>query len=641
MNQRDNVSTKVKVSYSDISERNIFDTRFTGSGKTTSAIEYISEVVGENRPVIVLMQSYERLENNYHKELKEPAQARTITFKSKAQEGMCTHSSRYKQLWKERKTPKNECKKCPDFKKCDYQKQLDRLTEYSQSNDGFCVLTTEKNLNKILSETKDRNPVLIIDDISLSSVLMPELEIKLNDLESLGRHLEKQGSKATHLHALASLLYNFPKENENDIIKYISSNEPQLKRELLQFQTDHEGNEYLPSHPALSFVSRLIFAVKQPDYLHFYSEYRILKVVVDETSKFNSFRICYLNATPSLKDKNCIKQLGDFKPLPAKVDESKRYVIFQIVDSATTKQAIKTSTRMKSDVQELAKVIKSTLGVIEQKLLIFGHDDVLTEWVKEGVFSGLETEFETYFGSGTRGTNDYKNYPISFILGTPYYPPEYFLHPAFEPYWKSKKEIEKERKDNPGGFLSYVSRDISDHEAKINLLQMIGRNLRDSSDNPNAVKIVIVFTSIDISKECKEQNGGIVVETNIRKEIPVMQGKKKGKTPFFDKYKEISQKALNPQIKRSIKDYIDKLIEENPDVPIPLDDIATKLHERITIYETAGIKAIISKLYNTDSWHVEHNGKKVNTAFIKSKRNKNNCFQSRTPYKANFIEFSL
>ncbi len=620
MNQRDSVNTKKQISYSEITERNIFDTRFTGSGKTTSALQYIAEVVNGNRPVVVLMQSYERLENNYHAQFVESLQARTIIFKGRSQPEMCTHSKEYQKLWKDGKTPKNECDMCPDSGKCEYQNRLNKLKEFKQSKEGFCVLTTDKNLNKILSEVKDLNPVLIIDDVSLSSVVMPELEIKLNDLESLVRHLEKQGSKATHLCALASLLCKFTKENEEDIIRYISSNEPQLKRELLQFQTDHDGKECLPSHSALKFVSRLIYALKQSDYLHFYSEYNKLKVVADESSKFSSLRVCYLNATPSLKDEFCIKQLGDFIHLTAKVEESKRYVIFQIVDSATTKQAIKTSARMKGDVQELTKVVKHTLGFVEQKLLIFGHDEVLKEWGGQGIFSGIETEFEIYFGSGTRGTNDYKDSPISLILGTPYYPPEYFLHPAFEPSWKSKEEIDEERRKNSTAPIYYVDKQVSDSEARINLLQMIGRNLRDSNDNPNAVKIVIVFTCIDIAKECKEQNGSLVVRTNIRPEIPVMQGKKKGKTPFFDTYRNMSQKALKPQIKRSIEDHIDKIIKENPDVPLPLQVVSTELQERIKIYDIEGVKKIVKDIFDCESRYIENNGKRVNTAFIVKKK---------------------
>jgi len=178
------LNTTTKISYSNIKERNIFDTRFTGSGKTTAAINYITEVVKQNRPVIVLMQSYERLENNYHPQLLE-ANVRTLIFKGKTQNRMCIHWKDYKQIWNDKKTPKNECEKCPASKKCAYQKQLNDLKVFSQSKEGFCILTTEKNFNKIYSIIRDKTPILIIDDISLSVIVMPEKEIEVYKLETL------------------------------------------------------------------------------------------------------------------------------------------------------------------------------------------------------------------------------------------------------------------------------------------------------------------------------------------------------------------------------------------------------------------------------------------------------------------------
>lgn len=613
------MTSQDKISYFDIKERNIFDTRFTGCGKTTSAIEYISEVVGAKRPVIVLMQSYERLENNYHAQFDESLQARTVIFKGRSQPEMCTHSIEYQKLWKDRKTPKNECEKCPDSKKCKFQNQLKELTKFKESKEGFILLTTEKNLNKILSEINDPNPVLIIDDISLSSVVMPESEITSYDLQSLVRHLHKQGSKARYLHDLALILTDFTEGKESEIISYITVNYGQLLRELQQFLTDHSGNADLPGHPALSFIYLLIIAVKSRGKLHFYSEYNKLKVVADDSSKYNSIRICYLNATPSVRDEYCIRQLGDYKHLTAKVDDTKRYFIFQIVDSATTKQAILDPKKIKKDFLATTDVIKNALRFIAQPLLLFAHREVFQKWVTTGILSGLDYSPEIYFGSGTRGTNDYKNYPISFVLGTPYYPPEYFLHPAFEQHWKSKEEIAKEREKNPKGFLCYVNRDISDQEAKINILQMIGRNLRDSPNNPDAVKVVVVFSDIDIVDDCKKQNGGTVIKWNIRREMPVFRGKK-GDAPKYKKYRKACQAGLKSQIVRRIEEHIDKMLNENPDESYSVQVVASELQDQIKIYDTEWIKQQINKLYDTENKTIKKNGKSVPIAFIIKKK---------------------
>ena len=194
---------------------------------------------------IVLMQSYERLENNYHPQLVE-AKVPTLIFKGKTQEGLCIHSVKYKKLWKDKTPPKNECDKCPESEKCQYQKQLNDLIEFSKSKEGFCVLTTEKNFKKVYSEIKDRNPVLIIDDISLSSVVMPESEITDFDLESLVLHLQKQGTRAQNIHELALMLKDYTKETEIDIINFIILNDGHLLRELQQFLTDNTGTSGLP-----------------------------------------------------------------------------------------------------------------------------------------------------------------------------------------------------------------------------------------------------------------------------------------------------------------------------------------------------------------------------------------------------------
>jgi hypothetical protein len=618
--RRDEVSTKTPISYSDIPENlNIFDTRFTGCGKTTAALNYIADIVNKKRPVIVMMQSYERLENNYEPQLIE-ANVKTIVFKGKSQKDMCIHSKEYKEIWDKKKTPKNECADCQASDKCAYKKQLKDLNELSQSKQGYCVLTTEKNFDRIYPIVRDQKPVLIIDDIPLSSVVMPEKEIDLYILETLVLFLKRIDLKLDHLSELAPLLSTYTDEKKKDLISYIRTNESALLGELSLFLSDHLGDAKLPSHPALSFIYHIIHSVKYGKILHFYSEFQKLKLVSDETAKFSSFRMCYLNATPSQKDTYCIKQLGDYEPLTAKVEESKKYVIFQIIDSATTKKSVKSSSRMRSDVQELTKEIKPTLSAIEQKLLVFGHEGTFKTWAKHDVFSGLEIATKYYFGSNTRGTNDYKDYPVSLILGTPYYPPEYFLHPSFEPVWKTKEQFDKEKKENPKGFHSYVDQSVANEEAKINLLQMIGRNLRDSDTNPKAAKIVIVFTSIDIIQACKDQNGGNVIPTEIRGDIQVRQGKKKGETRFFDKYKRVAQEALKPRIKRYIEKHIDNLFNATNNKPLPLEVVATEIQERITVYGKDGIKGLIGEIYTIGPDHDNKNKNRAKSAFILKKR---------------------
>jgi len=565
------------------------------------------------------MQSYERLENNYHPQLVE-AKVPSLIFKGKTQEGLCIHSGKYQKLWGAGTPPKNECKRCSDSKTCGYQKQLRDLTEFSKSKEGFCVLTTEKNFNNVYSEIKDLKPVLIIDDISLSSIVMPESEITSYDLDSLVQHLQKLGIRAQNLHELALMLKDFSEDKEIEIITFITVNDGQLLRELRQFLTDHNGKAKLPSHRGLAFVYHLIAAVKSSGILHFYSGYNKLKIVSDDVSKFNSIKICYLNATPSLIDKHCINLLGNVKPLDEKANVSKRYIVFQIPDSANVKHSVLTSVRLPKEFLILIDLIKEPLRFTGQKLLLFSFRELFGIWATNGVLSGINYAPEIYFGSNSRGTNDYKDYPISFVLGNSNLPPQYFLHPAFEPSWKPADVFNEEIKKDPYAYR--VDWDISQPEARVSLLQMIGRNLRDSPNRPDAFKIVVVFSDIDIKEECKNQNGATVIRWFIRNEMPILQGKRKGETPHYDRYKKACQAALKPQLLKKVEEYIDNLIAKNPDESLSVQTLASTLQGQITIYDVENIKKMINKLYDVKIEREIKKGKSIPTAFIIKKKAK-------------------
>jgi hypothetical protein len=620
--RRDYVSLNNPISYSDIPERNIFDTRFTGCGKTTSALNYIVEVVKANWPVIVLMQSYERVENNYLLPLLKldvSLKERTIIFKGKTQDDMCKFSPQYTALYEKGKTPKNECKTCSDKERCAYQKQTILLKGYVDSKRGFCILTTDKSLNKILLEMGSLNPTIIIDDISLSTVLMPDIINKISFLRSLLEYNISNDVSALIINELLKKIVTFKKGSDKKIIQYISSNNSRLQSELEQFKISASSGEGLSDSPSYAFVIQLISWVRNECPLHFYLEYGKLKIVADVTSKYSNNRIFYLNATPSLKDKYCVKQLGKFKPLEGDVKGSKRYHIFQIIDSANSKRAIVKPRKIIRDFNAISGIFKDALSFTDQKLLLFTFEDAFSPWVTSGILSDLPHSAECYFGSGTRGTNDYKDYPISMIVGNPCYPNDYYLHPAFEEVWIDNDVFEKKKEDDPYAYR--VDGNISKQEARVNLLQMIGRNLRDSSDNPNAVKVVVVFSNIDIEEGCKKQNGGSVFPIHhIRPEMQIIQSDKKGKkdeTPFFDTLKRSCQAALKPKIAMKIEEHIDQMLKENPDVPYPLDVAASELQKRIVIYGVQNIKDIITPLYELEINHdIMKRGKKIPTAFI-------------------------
>jgi hypothetical protein len=387
--RRDTVTERAPISYSEITERNIFDTRFTGCGKTTSALEYLHKVVvPEGQCVVVLMQSYERLENNYRSKFGASLEKHTLLFRGKTQEGLCKHSKKLRELSENGLLYKTACITCDDKDSCEYQKQLSELKRCQDSKGGCCILTTEKNLHVIFSYIGSRNPVLLIDDIPLSAIITPESVIPTSGLDALNHYLFKHKSKANGLYELSSLLSDYGKKKDSDILSFIVKNKAKLFGELERFKigTFNEGDSRTPV--SLKFISDLLYNTDKGK-IHFYSEPHLLKIVIDATAVYKSNRVIYLNATPSLKDRYCIDQLGDVKTLEAKVEEAKRYFVFQISNSANTRQSILEPKKIKKDFLAMTGIIKNALSFTDQKLLLFTYKEAFQVWVNEGLLSGL------------------------------------------------------------------------------------------------------------------------------------------------------------------------------------------------------------------------------------------------------------
>ena len=202
-----------EISYSDIAEKNILDTRFTGGGKTTSAQQFISKAVADGQSVIVLMQSYVRLENNYLSCFDADIKQQSLIFKGRTQKGICNYWKELDETYSRGQRPRNDCNICEYTASCVYLKQKAQLDTFVSSDRGFCILTTELNLNHILSRCENRNPVIIIDDISLSSVVSPEITISQKRLSSLYSDV-----KNPILQDFIKQLRDFEKGNENDIL---------------------------------------------------------------------------------------------------------------------------------------------------------------------------------------------------------------------------------------------------------------------------------------------------------------------------------------------------------------------------------------------------------------------------------------
>jgi hypothetical protein len=411
------------------------------------------------------------------------------------------------------------------------------------------------------------------------------------------------------LQDLIRQLRDFEKGKDNDIWLSASSNHQELTKGLDKCKVSVIDQGLWPNFPSLDVIFTLVGWIKKEYSLHFYSEYNMLKIVADAQKSLEKFRIFYLNATPSTKDNYSMERLGKFRRVHAEVQESKNFYIFQIFDGANARQSVLGSTRLQEVFLTITSVFKKDMDFIGQKLLLFSFQDLLNKWETDGTLSSIEYVREIYFGSNTRGTNDYKGFPISVIIGTPYFPPDYFLHPAFESIWRSQEDIERDRIAKPGSPLYYVERKISNKEAKNNLLQMIGRTLRDNPLEQDQTKIVIVFSDIKIDKDCRKQNGGKVILSSITSQTTL--------TRFLSNLKKASQKAFRNRIFQKIYQDID---ERLPSGSVKLDEISDIFSQKISVFSKSTIKIEIEKAYGTKQMSIRNSGRSISTKIIIEKK---------------------
>ena len=565
-------ATNQGISYLTIDAQNILDSRHTGAGKTTSAIEYVSSEVERGRSVIVLMQSYERLENNYFRQFTPDLQNRALIFKGKTQAGMCKHSSRYSRIWRYSR-PTNECGECDAKDSCLYQDQIRRLQELIHDRQGFVILTTDRLLHFILKNCNPFQPTIIVDDIHLSTIITPEFIIKHKGLEDIQQFFKYQGKDESSLN---SLLDELLEDNltETEIREYILSHTRELTEEStsLKLSLSNIENSSM-AIPDFKSLFSIIDASRNVESIHFFRINEDIKIFIDYSSIFKGYRFFYLDATPSLKDIYCIDRLGDCERITANAELNDNYYILQIGDSANSKQSLETSIRFIKHYEEITNVFNNDLDFIAQPLLLFTFESVNRIWKDR--FQNVKYDFINYFGSNTRGTNDFNDYPLSMILGNPYLPPEYFRHPAFDKYWKKKGK--------------FPDRSITDQEAKVNLLQMMGRTLRYNPSDPNQKKMVILFSDIDLTDDCLKQNGG-----RVKRYFITARGEKE---KLINGIKKGCQVSLEDKILNKMKLIVDnKLSEED----VYLDQISKELAQHISLFKDSTIKTKLENLYITE-----------------------------------------
>jgi hypothetical protein len=518
------VSAQVKP-YSEIQKRNIYDSSHTGGSKTTRAIEFIEHEISNGRPVIVVMQDYATVEVAYLKRFSLHVLSKSLIIKGKTQAGMCVNGERYSKLYKFIHPP-NECKECPEQHACQYQNQSARLKQLlDSSSEGFVILTTPRMLDGILSQCQSILPSIIIDDVPISQVIASEI-------------LDTQGNLTTLIEECNTFLWGnlstiadmlLTQKPADEILDFMRQNKGAIEDELHRSQTMinglFTGGNKFAKYDSLYGLFHAVSCDTSVDI--FYDEHGIFGVIKIFSTKKNlqQYRILYLNASRNDIDEYYLDQLEDLEPYCVESGDNPQFTIYQLVDAKYGLSSILNSPGLVEKVTATCDHFKQIISDLGMKIPFFTHDKSYEQKFKpDDNFQQIGHSFVKFYGTGTKGTNEFLKVPISVIVGTPFLPASYFMHPAFKNEWRSDSDIakdvaERDRRKRAGLYTSAiypVNKCITERCAVEQLIQIIGRTLRVDPNNPDREKFVILFSKLDdqefFEKECKIQNGSKVVK---------------------------------------------------------------------------------------------------------------------------------
>lgn len=559
--------TQVKP-YSEITKKNIYDYSHTGGSKTTRAREFIELEISNKRPVIVVMQDYSTLETTYQNRFSPTVLSKSLVVKGKTQPGMCTHYERYSQLHAFVQPP-NECPSCPKRNSCKYQSQKTEFNALISSSEGFVILTTPRMLDTILKRCESLQPSIIIDDVPISQVITKEISDTDENLNKL--ITECDSIFCEKLSALAKMLLE--KKSPNEILEYTRENGESIKGELNKIQTKitatFTGSEKFAKYDSLFGLLHAVSCDTLVDI--YYDDHGIFGMLkIFSTKKdLQQHRIFYLNASRNYIDEYYLDQLKDLEPVCIESGDNPQFTVYQLIDAKYSRSSIQDSNVVVGKVTETCNLFNQLILDLEVKIPFFTHDRSYENKFKPDInFQKINHSFVKFYGSKTKGTNEFINIPLSVIVGTPFLPTSYFMHPAFKEKYKTKSQIAKEvitrnKKMSAGQYappVYPVCNAITEHCAVEQLIQVIGRTLRVNLNNPDQEKFVILFSKLDdqdaFEKECKNQNGAIV--------IPFYYDKASGKTFFFKALRKSISTVFRPVIVTWIFKKIDEELAHAP-----------------------------------------------------------------------------
>jgi hypothetical protein len=529
------------------STANIHDARHTGAGKTRHVCDKMNKLIPEGQCFIYISSSYDTIDE-VAKKIDESNQL--LIFKGKTQEGMCEYWRDYQTL-NECIKPLYICNKC-DFKdNCDYLGQFDKLGEMKNSGSGFVIFTVKENLPTVLKKVSKTHPYIIIDDASLSDITYPTLTVSEESLIEASNYLN-QGVIYSELDKAISLLLEGKFE---DVKRFVRDN--------IEYKNEHNYLKEMVSPdlisgkkiPNLKILDSLLDCTNIYEYNDYYQkDSRIYKVASSNLSKLQKYRIIYLNATADSNDRQTMLKFRNFETITKEIEVNPNYHILQIVDARYSKTSLNGSNcRIPKELNLISKITSLALEFIGIPLLLMTHKSIYDSWCKreDVCITEGDYEFVKYFGSDSKATNKYRSFQISVIIGTPILPGEYYIHPSRD------CSIIKD-----GGYPESVLREEIDSDSRGLIHQMIGRTFREDKDNPDCLKLIILFSNIELG------DIGATVERYR------LDNKEQNKA-FYSRVKELAGQAYEEPIIAKAFEELDQILSQSPSLLVTLNKIST------------------------------------------------------------------
>ncbi len=438
---------KYSALYESNPDINILDKSATGSGKTTQALQHIDYLVAHGKCAIMVMQSYNLLEEAFQR-LDVDSKDNAIIFKGKTQEDKCPRHDELKELYKYIIT--GLCPECNKKANCEYYKQIDWIKDKRKEDKGICVFTVKENVPVALSIIDSKDVTIIVDDISISNLVEPTDIIPVDNLQRIDDYLSEKKREGAFEEYYILL---------QEIVGYLLSDSSDIQ--ALKDDYQRFGDVFHTERDDLTtLIIKKLWEENLPDFKPLYKIIKRLEdnrpflkkrnkktvsYTEDNTDFYKDYRILYLNATPaSLETKettpdnvfgirSLFEQLGEYHLFNEPPPPNENWVILQVDSHKFSKNTMSNSKLVRECIMEIIALndgISKYLGI---DCLLITLRDVYAkgEFGKAIRGSGYAHKHVYYFGDGARSTNKHIDSNLCICAGTPYPNPDFYNKPRY------------------------------------------------------------------------------------------------------------------------------------------------------------------------------------------------------------------